>query len=73
MVVVVVVIVMYRTEGYVKIVGVLKEFQGKVSVNIQNIEPIYDMNLIVQHILSSIASYCYYKKKSVRTVVSNHL
>ena len=68
---IVVVVVMYRTEGYVKIVGVLKEFQGRVSVNIQNIEPIYDVNLIVQHVLSSIASYCYYKKKNVRTFVNN--
>lgn len=52
-----------RTEGYVKIVGALKEFNGEVVLNIHNIEPVFDMNIVTEHLLSCIASYLYYKKK----------
>lgn len=55
--------VINRTEGYVKIIGILRQFNGEVWVNVQNIEPVFDMDIVTEHFLSCIASYLYYKKK----------
>lgn len=52
-----------RNDGYVKVVGQLRLFNGKVSMSIHHIQPIYSFNEITDHFLSCISCYLYYKKK----------
>lgn len=57
-----------RTEGYVRIIGVLRQFQDKIEISGYHCDPITNFNEITIHYLSCIQSYLYFKKRSNPTL-----
>ena len=57
-------LVIIRTEGYVIVNCSLRFFQDQTSLNIYNIQPITNMNIITEHLLNCIICYDFYKKRA---------
>ena len=51
-------------DGYVRIIGTLRQFQDKVEISGYHCDPISSFNEITIHYLSCIQSYLYFKKRS---------
>lgn len=51
-------------DGYVRIIGTLRQFQDKVEISGYHCDPISSFNEITIHYLSCIQSYLYFRKRS---------
>ncbi|CBK20893.2 uncharacterized protein [Blastocystis hominis] len=54
----------FATDGYVRVIGTLRQFQDKVEISGYHCDPISSFNEITIHYLSCIQSYLYFKKRS---------
>ena len=54
-----------RIDGYVRVIGSPREFQGRVTISGYHIDPIFDLNEVTCHYLDCIQCYLHYSKRSV--------
>ena len=51
-------------DGYVRVIGSPREFQGRVTISGYHIDPIFDLNEVTCHYLDCIQCYLHYSKRS---------